>query len=307
MPCSPPSRRRPLALGLAALLLAPGCAYLRARPREAVANAELEELSGLTRSLATDRWLWAHNDSGDRPRLFRVGLDGSDGGEVAVPGALAVDWEDIAAFRWQGQAALLIGDIGDNQGRREAVTLYALRDPGAVGQAAPVLWRLDLRYPGGPRDAEGLAVDPLHGDILILSKRQRPPHLFRVPMPSAPPAPGTAVEAEDLGPVLHLPAPTALDLADDPRFGSLRDWPTAFDISPDGRFAVVTTYKDAYLYRREPGESWSETFARAPEALGLPQWRQTEAGTITADGKQFCAASEQRAGFACLPLASPAP
>jgi hypothetical protein len=301
MSCSPRPRRRALAL-LTPLLLMPGCATLGARPREAVANRELDELSGLTRSLATGQWLWAHNDSGDRPRLFRVGLDGSDGGVVEVPEALAIDWEDIAAFRWQGQAALLIGDIGDNEARRKVVTVYALRDPGAVGKDAPVLWALDLRYPGGPRDAEGLAVDPRSGDILILSKRQRPPHLFRVPMPPVPPPPGSVVEAEDLGPVLHLPAPTLLDLVDDPRLGSLRDWPTALDIAPDGRLAVVTTYKDAYLYRREPGEPWSETFARAPETLDLPQWRQTEAGTLTADGGRLCAGSEQRAGFACLSL-----
>lgn len=296
--------RSPQRAGLAVLVLlvVSSCAYLRAQVRDAVANPELVELSGLSRSLTSPRWLWAHNDSGDKARLFRLGLDGSDGGEVPVPDAKAVDWEDIAAFRWKGQPALLVGDIGDNKARRKKITLYAVRDPGAQGRVAALLWQLDVRYPDGPRDAEGLAVDPLSGDILILAKRMRPPELYRVAMPSRAPAPGTVITAERLGPVLHLPAPTAADLADDPQYGFLRDWPTALDISPDGLSAVVTTYKDAYRYRREAGEPWDMAFARKPQTITLPQWKQTEAGGFSDDGLSFCAGSEQRAGFACVSL-----
>lgn len=308
MPCagaqamSSPAPRRWRRLLLGASLLLSACAYLRAQPVNAVANPELDELSGLSRSLASDDWLWAHNDSGDRARLFRVGVDGSDGGVVEVPGAQASDWEDLAAFRWRQQPALLIGDIGDNYALRRSVTLHAVRDPGAHGDTANLLWSLHLRYPDGPRDAEGLAVDPVTGDILILSKRERPPRLYRLALPEQAPAADQVRTAELVGTVLHLPKPTPLDLSDDPKFGFLRDWPTALDFAPDGSYAVVGTYKDAYLYRRQPGDNWAEMFARQPETLDLPQWRQTEAGTISADGRLYCAGSEQRAGFACLPL-----
>lgn len=304
---SPAPRRWRRRLLLGACLLISACAYLRAQPLDAVANPELGELSGLSRSLASDDWLWAHNDSGDRARLFRVGLAGNDGGVVEVPEAKAVDWEDIAAFRWRQQPALLIGDIGDNYALRRSVTLYAVSDPGASGSRAALLWSLQLRYPDGPRDAEGLAVDPVSGDILILSKRERPPRLYRLAMPTEAPAPDQPLTAELLGPVLHLPKPTPVDFTDDPKFGFLRDWPTALDFAPDGSYAVVGTYKDAYLYRRQPGDSWAAMFARQPEAIDLPQWKQTEAGTISADGRLYCAGSEQRAGFACLPLPAPVP
>lgn len=267
-----------------------------------LANPALKELSGLTRSYASTDWLWAHNDSGDAPRLFRVGLDGRDGDVVSVPQATATDWEDIASFRWQGAAAVLIGDIGDNNAKRAAISLLAVADPGATDSEAALLWQLNVRYPDGPRDAEGLAVDPLSGDILILSKRERPPAIYQVPMPANPPKPGSVVVAEKLGPVLHLPVPTSVDLAEDPKFGLLRDWPTALDIAPDGLSAIVTTYKDAHRYRREAGEPWALAFARPPETIDLPQWKQTEAGGYTADGQQFCAGSEQLAGFACVPL-----
>lgn len=291
---------------VAVLLLAPACVYLRAAPATTL-PLELDELSGLTRSYATADWLWAHNDSGDRPRLFRIGLDGQDGGTAEVPQANAIDWEDIAAFRWQGQPMLLIGDIGDNRAARPAVTLYAVQDPGATGSTAALRWQLDFVYPNGPRDAEGLAVDPLDNSILVLSKRERPPVLYRLPVPATPPRPGSRETAERLGPVLHLPKPTAADSADDPLFGHLRDWPTALSVSPDGLTLAVTSYKDAYLYRRAAGEPWSAAVTRVPVTLDLPQWKQTEAGTFTADGQRFCAGSERRAGFACLRLPPPAP
>lgn len=287
---------------LALALLLAGCASSRAAAPMVSLHPALDELSGLTHSLATPDWLWAHNDSGDGARLFRVGLDGRDGGVVAVPDAIAIDWEAIATLRWQGQPALLIGDIGDNRAQRPVITLYAVQDPGLKGDRAPLLWQLNVRYPQGPRDAEGLAVDPITGDILILSKRERPPQLYRVPLPASVPVPGAVVTAERLGPVQHLPPATALDLADDPLFGLLRDWPTALDIAPDGLSAIVTTYKDAYRYRRAADEDWAQAFARAPERIDLPQWKQTEAGAFTADGQQLCAGSERHAGFACLPL-----
>ena len=285
------------------LLLAlsvPACAYLRTQGKPAVDNPELVELSGLTRSLATDDWLWGHNDSGDTARLFRVGPHGEDGGIVTVLGADANDWEDIATFRWRGQPALLIGDIGDNLGWRDHVTLYAVADPGATGSSTKVLWQLDLRYPDGPRDAEGLAVDPLSGDILIMSKRERPPKMYRVAMPIA--APTATVTAEIIGPVLHIPKPTAVDLADDPIYGWLRDWPTALDIAPDGLSVIVTTYKNAYRYWREPNQPWAEVFTQKPQTIRLPQFKQTEAGAISNDGLWFTVGSEQRAGYARLPL-----
>lgn len=288
---------------LAAALLLGACSLLRAQPVPRLPeHPELDELSGLSRSLAGDTWLWAHNDSGDAPRLFRVGLDGGDLGVVPLPELLAIDWEDIAAFRWRGEPALLIGDIGDNRAVRRAVTLYAVADPGAQGARTRLLWTLHFRYPDGPRDAEGLAVDPESGDILLLGKRTRPPPLYRLTMPSAPPEPGAVATAEAVGTVRGLPVPTAVDIADDPVFGAVRDWPTALDLAPDGRSAIVTTYKDAWRYRREPGESWAATFARRPERIELPQWRQTEAGAYSADGRSFCAGSERRAGFACRPL-----
>ena len=54
------------------------------------------ESSGVAASRAYPGVLWTHNDSGDGPYLYATTLDGRDLGWLLVPGAEAIDWEDIA-------------------------------------------------------------------------------------------------------------------------------------------------------------------------------------------------------------------
>lgn len=298
---------RALALGLTLGLSA--CASGAPAGTPDVQAPALVELSGLAVSHADDTLLWAHNDSGDGPNLFRVGFDGADLGRVRIDGAKAVDWEDIATFDWQGAPAILVGDVGDNFARRDHVTLYAVADGGRLGDTH-LLWKLDLRYPDGPRDCEAVAVDPVDGMILLLSKRDLPNRLYAVPMPAvAPPPDAPPLVPRFLGTVETLPQPTLDELPNAPFFGMLSGLPTALDISRDGRFAVVTTYGDAYRYVRRAGEPWIATFARTPERIRLPRLRQTEAGAITADGRSLFVSTEGRpAPLVRVPLpALPAP
>lgn len=281
-----------LAALLGSALLLNSCALLLRPNGPNVENPALTELSGLAQSRADPNLLWAHNDSGDSARLFRVGRRGEDLGAVSVPGATAVDWEDIAAFIWHGQPALLIGDVGDNDAVRDHITLYAVRDPGLDG-AATLLWQLDIRYPDGPRDCEAVAVDPLDPAVILLSKRDHPQHLYRVALPQRPPPSGTPIVAEALGPVTTLPRATLADLVGNPLYERF-DGPTALDIAPSGRFAVVTTYKDAYWYRRGPGQDWAAVFAAAPVTIHLPHLQQLEAGAIEGDEQSLWISGEGR-------------
>ena len=258
----------------------------------ALANPALDELSGLAVSHADPDLLWGHNDSGGGPLLFRIGSDGADLGSVRVPGLGARDWEDIAAFDWQGQPALLIADIGDNKARRQAVTLYAVSDPGRVG-TPKLLWQLDFRYAGGPRDCEAMAVDPSDGSVLLLSKREHPKQLFRLPLPSGQLPVGVAV-AEALGAVSSIPGATVTDLVGYPGQSAFFGQPTALDISRDGRTAIVVSYKDSYRVRRDAGQSWHDAFSAGVEPLNLPVLRQSEAGAISADGASLFLSSEGR-------------
>ena len=129
-----------------------------------------------------------------------------------MPGAGAVDWEDMASFVEDGQPKLLLADVGDNEALRPFVTLYIAAEPATAPPyrgMLPVERTLTLTYPDGPRDCEGVAVDARAGAIYLLSKRDPRPRLYRIPL-DAPE--GLPLTAEFLGEVDSLPLPEGGEL-----------------------------------------------------------------------------------------------
>jgi hypothetical protein len=94
---------------------------------------DLPEASGLAASRRTPGVLWAHNDSGD-PFVFALTATGGVKGRVFVTGARVWDWEDIAVGPCANGTCLYIADIGDNDRRRQSVTIYRTPEP-APGDA----------------------------------------------------------------------------------------------------------------------------------------------------------------------------
>ena len=262
----------------------------------ALADPDIDELSGLAVSRADASVLWGHNDSGAGAVLYRIGLRGEDLGSVRVPGAQSGDWEDIAAFADRDGAALLVADVGDNFGLRAYSTLYAVRDPGR-GDAAALLWRLDFQFADGQRDCEAVAIDPLSREILLLSKRDDPPRLYRLPLPDAPPR--QRLVAELLGPIAPMPKPSLRQRLTERYAHS----PTALDISADGLTAAIVSPTEARVYRRRPGQAWLELFRQPAPAIPLPVQSGVEAAALSADGRTLWVGSEGRPGhWARIPL-----
>lgn len=269
-----------------ALALAAGCALAADTPVVAVAHPALDELSGLAVSRADAQVLWGHNDTGGGAFLFRFGPRGEDLGRVPVAGVQAHDWEDIAAFEHAGAPALLVADTGNNFATRAVVTLYAVSDPGRIGEPR-LLWRLPFRFPDGARDCEAVAVDPVTREILLVSKRDTPPRLYRLPLPAGTP---TGVQrAEFVAELAGWPARNGLSLL---RF--FADSPTAFDISRDGTRAALVTPTHAYLYRKQAGATWAQALQRPEAALPLPtgELELIEAAAFSADGRELIVGSE---------------
>ena len=141
--------------------VAPLCERAERQELGRAENPAITELSGLART--QDGRFWTHNDSGDGPRVFELDTTGAFLREVAVQGAEAYDWEDIAI---RGDT-LYVADIGDNLGARESVQVYRFELPeGPTAQATT----LTLRYPDRPRNAEALLVDPRTGELAIITK-----------------------------------------------------------------------------------------------------------------------------------------
>lgn len=274
--------------------LALACSATLAADGVELASPHIDELSGLAVSHADAGLLWGHNDTGGGPVLFRIGLAGEDLGSTTLRDVQASDWEDIAAFDDAGGPALLIADTGDNFGLRSYSTLYAVRDPGRSGEVE-LLWRLDFRFPDGARDCEAVAVDTVAREILLVSKRDAPPRLYRLPLPQR--APRAPQVAEFLGLVAGLPGPPTLrERLANPFYAAYLNSPSALDIVRDGTSAVLVTLVHAYLYRRASGKSWAQAFSQPPTVLPLPNLKQIEAAALSADGRELIVGSEGQPG-----------
>lgn len=248
-------------------------AVCAARPvpgRQRLAEPELNELSGI---VALDSGLWAHNDSGDEARVFRLDEAGATQAVVRLEGVQAFDWEDMTGA---GPAAgeLFVGDIGDNEGIRNEVTVlrFAVPEPPPVGEVtipAGDIQTITLRYPDGPRDAETLLVDPATRDIVIVHKRfGGASEVYQAP--EADWADGEA-ELERIG---------IVDVGDTPL-----DATTAGDVGADGQVVALRTYAAVLVFPRDEDQSLAEALVEnepcdAPTRLEV----QGEAITFTEEG-----------------------
>ena len=180
----------------------------------AIVDPEISEASGLAASSLDDTLFWVINDSGNPATLFAIARDGRVRAKYTID-APNYDWEDLAAFSLDNTAYLLIADIGDNLAVRPVCNLYIVAEPkvtdttpATVPALLPVKWRIEFRYPDGPRDCESVAVDARRKRILLLSKRDKPPVLYELPLL---PASGV-IQAEPVGPVTTIPPPTPEEL-----------------------------------------------------------------------------------------------
>ena len=76
-------------------------------------DPKLREISGIE----FDKFnrLWAINDSGDEPKLYRLNEDGSIAKEILVTNAKNIDWEDMTQNKF---GHFFLGDFGNNKNDR---------------------------------------------------------------------------------------------------------------------------------------------------------------------------------------------
>lgn len=239
------------------------CRSLHVRVTGRVRDPSANELSGLVRSPSSSGLLWSHNDSGSGPVLFGLRADGRVVAHPTVTGAQAVDWEDIAA----GPGPLLyIGDIGDNDRSRPSIDIYRVREPPPGATATAPARRLRLRYPDGPHDAEALLVDPLRGDVVVVTK-----------------ALDGAAAYHAVGSALH-------------RAGTVRGarFVTGGSVSADGHVVALRGYASVWIWIRHGREPLTRTLQRAPcsPPLSLLPEGQGEAIALDRHGRSFATVAE---------------
>jgi hypothetical protein len=246
-----------------------------------VADPGLTEISGLARSGRHRGMLWTHNDSGGAPALSAMDEAGADLGTFTVEGATATDWEDLASGPGPdaGTSYLYAGDIGDNDAVRPSVTVYRVAEPAAAPAGQDGTLRgataIELRYPDGPADAEALLVDPVSGDLLVVTKSfSGTARILRAPAAS-----------------LHDGAPVVLVTEGELSLGMLTAV-TGGDVSPDGSVVLLRTYSSVLAFARPAGVSLVDALLGGSCAAPQVQEPQGEAVAFTTAGDAYVTVSE---------------
>ena len=236
----------------------------------------LSEISGLAASIKHPGILWAHNDSGDGPKIYAVSNTTCEiEATVTLGGIDARDVEAIAMGRNSaGDPVIWVGDLGDNQGTWSNVRLYRIPEPSKIKTQTVQAESYSVTYADGPRDAEGLLVDPKPGGrIWIVTKRMAAEgDIYALPENFVSQGHGTAKRIAD--------APA---MATDASF------------APDGSQFVIRTYLGAEVLQGQPPGT-------DQHSVSIPLQTQGEAITYSSAGTGFYTASEGERSLWFVPL-----
>jgi hypothetical protein len=236
-----------------------------------IANPALTELSGLAASRLTKGVLFAHNDSGDTARIFAIDEMGASLGEIAVMGATAVDWEDIAAGPCPAGQCLYVGDIGDNGMSRTNLAIYRFLEPKPDAKSVTAE-KFPVRYPDGQFNAETLLVDPKTSEVLTVVKGAHA-YVYRLPASAKP---------NEVATMERVGEATGLD-------GVV----TAGAVSPCGDRVLLRTYTSLYEFR---GAGAIAALGSKPVKVPVAKEPQGEAVEYRAGGSGYFTASEGASG-----------
>ncbi|HZC26876.1 MAG TPA: hypothetical protein VE287_07620, partial [Actinopolymorphaceae bacterium] len=207
-----------------------------------ISDQRIAESSGLTFGTKHTDALYTINDSGNTPDVFALDLTGKVLGTIALGGATNTDWEAVASGP---DGRIWVGDIGDNDRKRESITLFRIHEPDQLGDQREQWSRFTLAYPDGAHDAETLLVHPKTGRVYIVTKDPQGGGIYAGPAELASGTPNTMTK------VANAPA-----VVTDGAF------------LPDGSAAVVRTYGKAYVLDMPSG--------KVQRTVGLPTQRQGE-------------------------------
>ena len=223
---------------LASLLVASLTAGNAAEPGQDVApgvrllarmsDPRIKESSGVVASRQYMDVYWTHNDGGGPKKqvLYAIDREGNTRASflryrrnVARLGRLAID----------GAGHLYIGDIGNNDSKRDALAVYEIEEPNPQAGAERIspkrVW--NLRFPRAPFDCESLFVWKDYGYVVSKVFHDARAQIFRFPL------------KETNRPLtLELVATTKIESP-----------VTGADISADGTLLGLVAKNGAYVFR----------------------------------------------------------
>lgn len=252
--------------GVSAADLCAGAALVEPPPE--IDTTLLPETSGIAYSRTQPDRLYAHNDSGNLPRLFGIGIASTIDFVWTVDTAM-FDWEDMAV----AGSSVYLADIGDNLHIRPTVRILRLPEPDGLDATLDAPEIFSFSYENTRYDAETLIVEPDGSRAVIVTKGlDAPATIFEL-----------SFDTPDAEPPELLPVG-----------GLTLGLVTAGDITADGTVIGLRQPNRILLWDREPGASIAETiqqetFCEAPSV----EERQGEAFAFHPDGRGYTTLSER--------------
>jgi len=266
---------------------------------------EMKEASGLAESSNNPDLLWAHNDGGDKARIFLIDKEAHYKATVWFAGTTHRDWEDMAVGPGPGEGKnyIYVGDIGDNDSKHKYKYIYRVEEPVVDWNRSPdtTLASIDcikFELPDGPRDAEAMMLDPLTRDIYLISKREQKVNLYRLPYPQST---TETITAELVLPKLEFNQFEKKSVSKNENETLINGYHSAYynqivscDMSKDGNEVLIKSYSSVYYWKRKKGESIVKLLKRTPTLLPYAPEPQGEAIAFDLEGKGYYTLSEER-------------
>jgi hypothetical protein len=193
-----------------------------------IRDSRIKESSGVVASRRYADVFWTHNDGGGPKKqvLYAIDREGNTRASFPIIGVMLHDWEDLAI---DNAGHLYIGDIGNNDSKRDALAVYEIEEPNPQAGAERIspkrVW--NLRFPRAPFDCESLFVWKDHGYVISKVFDNAHAQIFRFPL------------KETNRPLtLELVATTKIESP-----------VTGADISADGTLLGLVAKNGAYVFR----------------------------------------------------------
>jgi hypothetical protein len=276
-----------IAIGIILLFLMASCVPKDSQRRDSefqpgerlseIKEKKLGEVSGLASSVTNPGKFWAHNDRGNRPEVYLIDDKCEIKMTVVLDGIKNRDWEDIAVGPGPDSAKsyVYVGDIGDNDGVYQLKFIYRFEEPLNNPDEDKVtitdFETIAFRLPDSRKmDSEALFIDAATSDLYVVTKREKPVHVYQIKYSSSVIDTVTAREVGAL-PLYEI---------------------VAADLSADGKDLIMKNYSHIYYWANSEGKSIPELLKQNPVEIPYHPEPQGESLAWARDNSGFYTLSE---------------